>query len=159
MNFALRFALAAVAALSLTACESAVTKPNGIAKVVSTTSFGMCAGYCKTTLTITEKEAVLVREAWGRGAGANLPTQRHATPLGAQEWADIAAAATSAKIDGLPDVIGCPDCADGGAETLTVVGEGRNKTVKFDHGAALPEAQALLDRVRALRTRLMPKEE
>jgi hypothetical protein len=119
----------------------------------------MCAGYCKTTLEISEKEAVLTREAWGRGAGANLPKQRFAAPLSVQEWQDIAAAAAAAKIDALPERIGCPDCADGGAESLTIVGPGRNKTVTFDHGAALAEAQPLLDRVRALRTRMMPKEE
>jgi hypothetical protein len=83
MNVALRFALAAVTALSLTACESGAMKSSTITKVASTTSFGMCAGYCKTTLEISEKEAVLTREAWGRGAGANLPLQRFATPLGA----------------------------------------------------------------------------
>jgi hypothetical protein len=65
--------------------------------------------------------------------------------------------AQEAKLDGLPAVIGCPDCADGGAESLTVIGTGGTKTISFDHGAAIKEAQPLLDRVRALRTRLMPK--
>jgi hypothetical protein len=119
----------------------------------------MCAGYCKTTLEVSETEAVLVREAWGRGAGANLPPQRFATPLTATEWNDIAAAAEAAKIDGLPERIGCPDCADGGAESLTIVSAKGAKTITFDHGATIAEAQPLIDRVRALRARLMPKEE
>lgn len=159
MNFMMRFALAAIAALSLTACESGAMKPSAVTKVASTTSFGMCAGYCKTTLEISEKEAVLTREAWGRGAGANLPLQRFATPLSAQEWQDIAAAAEAAKIDALPERIGCPDCADGGAESLTIVATKGTKTITFDHGAAIAEAQPLLDLVRALRTRMMPKEQ
>lgn len=159
MNGFRRIGLAAVAALSLASCESGAVKPAAVTQVASTTSFGMCAGYCKTTLEISEKEAVLTREAWGRGAGANLPKQRFAASLSAQEWQDIATAAAAAKIDALPERIGCPDCADGGAESLTIVGPGRNKTVTFDHGAALAEAQPLLDRVRALRTRMMPKEE
>jgi hypothetical protein len=159
MNVALRFALAAVTALSLTACESGAMKPSTITKVASTTSFGMCAGYCKTTLEISEKEAVLTREAWGRGAGANLPVQRFATPLSAPEWQDIAAAAEAATIDALPERIGCPDCADGGAESLTIVSAKGTKTITFDHGATIAEAQPLLDRVRALRTRMLPKEE
>jgi hypothetical protein len=159
MNSILRFGVVAITALSLTACEGSATKPLAVTKVASTTSFGMCAGYCKTTLEISEKEAVLTREAWGRGAGANLPVQRLTTPLAAQEWQDIATAAAAAKIDGLPETIGCPDCADGGAESLTIVGPGRNKTITFDHGAAIAEAQPLLDRVRALRTRMLPKEQ
>ncbi len=159
MSKILRFGLAAVAVLSLAACESGAMKPAAITKVASTTSFGMCVGYCKTTLEISEKEAVLTREAWGRGAGANLPLQRLTAPMSAQEWQDIAAAAAAAKIDALPERIGCPDCADGGAESLTIEGPGRAKTITFDHGAAIAEAQPLLDRVRALRTRMLPKEQ
>ncbi len=158
MNGFLRFGLAAIAALTLSACESGAMKPLAVAKVASTTSFGMCAGYCKTTLEISEKEAVLTREAWGRGAGANLPQQRSTAPLSAQEWRDIASAAEAAKIDALPETIGCPDCADGGAESLTIFSAKGTKTITFDHGAAIAEAQPLLDRVRALRTRMLPKE-
>ena len=118
----------------------------------------MCVGYCKTTLEIAEGEAVLTREAWGRGAGANLPLQRFTAQLTPQEWQEFAGLAAAAKIDGLPERIGCPDCADGGAESLTIVTAGATKTITFDHGAAIKEAQPLLDRVRALRARLTPKE-
>jgi hypothetical protein len=158
MNSFFRFAAVCTVALSLTACESGAMKPSAVTKVASTTSFGMCVGYCKTTLEISEKEAVLTREAWGRGAGAILPVQRLTAALSAQEWGDIAAAAEAAKIDALPERIGCPDCADGGAESLTIVSAKGEKTITFDHGAAIAEAQPLLDRVRALRARMLPKE-
>lgn len=154
----LRVGIAVVAALSLAACESGVTQAGGVTKIASTTSFGMCAGYCKTTLEISEKEAVLTREPWGRGAGANLPLQRFSAPLTPQEWQDFAADAAASRIDGLPETIGCPDCADGGAESLTIVSAKGTKTITFDHGAAIAEAQKLIERVRALRTRMMPKE-
>ena len=156
MSFVLRLGLVVVA-LGLAACESGAVKSAGITKVASTTSFGMCVGYCKTTLEISEKEAVLTREPWGRGAGANLPVQRLTAALSSQEWEQIAAAALAAKIDALPETIGCPDCADGGAESLTIVGLKGTKTITFDHGAAVAEAQPLLEQVRALRTRMMPK--
>lgn len=156
MSFVLRLGLLVVA-LGLTACESGAVKSAAVTKVSSTTSFGMCAGYCKTTLEISENEAVLTREPWGRGAGANLPVQRLTAALSSQEWGEIAAAAAAAKIDALPETIGCPDCADGGAESLTIVGPNGTKTITFDHGAAIAEAQPLLERVRALRTRMMPK--
>ena len=99
---------------------------------------------------------LLTREPWGRGAGANLPVQRLTAALSSQEWEQIAAAAAAAKIDALPETIGCPDCADGGAESLTIVGLKGTKTITFDHGAAIAEAQPLLEQVRALRTRMMP---
>jgi hypothetical protein len=113
MKLALNLGLAAIAALCLTACEGDAGKGSAVTKVASTTSFGMCMGYCKTTLEISANEAVLTREAWGRGAASGLPTQRFNVALSAQEWNDIAGAAAAAKIDGLPETIGCPDCADG----------------------------------------------
>ncbi len=100
---------------------------------------------------------MLTREPWGRGAGANLPVQRLTAALSSQEWEQMAAAAAAATIDALPETIGCPDCADGGAESLTIVGPKGTKTITFDHGAAIAEAQPLLEQVRALRTRMMPK--
>jgi hypothetical protein len=115
-----RFGLAIAAALSLAACEGGAPSASpGVRKVASTTSFGMCAGYCKTNLEISEGQAVLTRESWGRGAGADLPPQRFTAQLSPQDWQEIARLAAAAKIDALPDVIGCPDCADGGAESLT----------------------------------------
>jgi hypothetical protein len=158
MNSALRVGLAALAVLGLAGCErAAVSNPN-VMKVVATTSFGMCVGYCKTTLEITAAEAVLKGEVWGRGADSSQPPQRRAAPVTSQEWEEIAAAAATAQIDALPETIGCPDCDDGGAESLTIVGPQRSRTINFPHGAAIPEAQLLLDRVRELRTRMMLQE-
>ncbi|GAM97458.1 hypothetical protein U91I_01084 [alpha proteobacterium U9-1i] len=152
-------ACAIAASVWVSACASApASAPTEVRQIVSTTSFGMCVGYCTTRLEISEGQAVLIREArGGRGAPQNLPEQRFAAPLSAAEWQDIARLAASTNLQSLPDVIGCPDCADGGAETLTINGAG-SETVTFDHGATVPQAQPLLDRVRALRERLMPKE-
>lgn len=158
MNTRTRMVSAVLALSLLAACQSVTTEPSAVSKITSTTSFGMCVGYCKTTLEITATEAVLIRESYGRGAGANLPLQRLTTPLSAQEWQDIAAAATAAAaaFDTLPERLGCPDCADGGAETLALVGPGRDKSVVFEYGDSLAGVQPLLEQVRALRTRLSP---
>ncbi len=160
MNFRARFGLvvALAVALGVAACDSGTTAASGVERVVSTTSFGMCVGYCSTRLEISAGQAVLVREGGGRGDGANLPAQRATTSLSASEWQEIVRLAKAAKFDGLPDVIGCPDCADGGAESLSVVGPGGTKTVKFDHGAGVEALQPLLDRVRELRAKLTPKD-
>jgi hypothetical protein len=151
------FGLAAViAALGLAACGGGGAAPSEVGRVVSTTSFGMCVGYCSTRLEISEGEAVLVRSARGGRGAPELPDQRFSAALGADEWAEIARLAAAAKLDGLPAVIGCPDCADGGAESLTIEGAGGAKTITFEHGAAIAEAQPLLDRVRGLRMALTP---
>ena len=145
------------AALALAACAGTPSAAPQIKQIVSTTSFGMCVGYCTTTLEISETQAVLVREArGGRGAPQGLPAQRFSVPLSASEWKEISGLAAQTDLKALPPVIGCPDCADGGAESLTINAAKPGRTVSFGYGADLPEAQKLLDRVRALRTKLTP---
>jgi hypothetical protein len=117
----------------------------------------MCVGYCSTRLEIAQGQAVLERTAHGGRGGQDLPPQRFTATLSDVEWQEIARLAEDTKLDGLPDVIGCPDCADGGAESLTIVGPKGSKSISFDHGAAIAQAQPLLDRVRALRAKMMPK--
>lgn len=145
----------AAALLSLSACATSAAPTSApVRQVVSTTSFGMCVGYCSTRLEISESGAVLIRSSRGGRGGAQLPDQRFTAVLGAGEWEEISRLAANSRIGSLPAVIGCPDCADGGAESLTI-GE---RTITFDHGANIAEAQALLERVRAIRARLTPAE-
>lgn len=151
------FLAAVVLALALGACATDAPAPVGVRQVVSTTSFGMCVGYCSTRLEISEAGTVLVRSSRGGRGGVTLPDQRIAAPLAAGEWQEIAQLAANARIAALPDTIGCPDCADGGAETLTIAGA-TERTITFEFGARIEEAQPLLERVRALRTRLTPAE-
>lgn len=150
----------AIPALALLAACASGAAPSGVTRVASTTSFGMCVGYCTTRLEISEGQAVLIREARG-GRGAPNPTQtpqRFTASLTPAEWQEIQRLAANADLDTLPDVVGCPDCADGGAEGLTIESAAGSETVSFEFGATLAPAQPLLDRVRALRERLTPAE-
>jgi hypothetical protein len=147
-------------ALALSACASAAAPPAEVTRIVSTTSFGMCVGYCRTRLEISEGEAVLIREASG-GRGAPNPAQtpqRYSTPLSPSEWQEIQRLAARVDFDALPETVGCPDCADGGAESLTVEGPSGAESVTLEFRATIPQAQPLLDRVQALRTRLTPED-
>lgn len=85
-----------------------------------------------------------------------LGSQRFSLPLSPSEWRDIQRLAASADFDALPDVVGCPDCEDGGAEELAIERAGRLEIVSFELDANLPPAQPLLDRVRAVRARFTP---
>jgi len=151
---ALAFCFAAAA--TLVACDKPAA--SGVRRVVSTTSFGMCVGYCSTRLEISEGQAVLVRTSRGGRGTQELPDQRFTQTLTPDEWQAISRLAGEAKLDGLPPVIGCPDCADGGAESLTIVTPSGDKTISFEHGATIAQVQPLLERVRVLRTALTPKE-
>lgn len=151
---------ASIVALALAACANTTTAPaTGVTRVVSTTSFGMCVGYCTTRLEISEGQAILIREArGGRGAPQGLPDQRFSAPLSAAEWEEIQRLAARADLEALPAVVGCPDCADGGAESLTIESPDGAESVSLEYGAMLPQVEALLERVRALRDELTPAE-
>ena len=156
MTSRLKFVVVA-AGMFLTACVSPPpSPPTSVHQIVSTTSFGMCVGYCTTRLEISPGRAVLIREArGGRGAPQNLPEQRFTTILTPDEWDAFATLAANANLSGLPPVIGCPDCADGGAESLTIVGD-QSRSIAFEFNSNVEQAAPLLERVRALRTRLTP---
>ena len=144
--------------LALASCASAAApQASSVTRVVSTTSFGMCVGYCMTELVLTEGQAVLTRlPRGGRGAPSLAAPQRSSMPLTASEWAEIQRLAAQADFDALPDVVGCPDCADGGAESLTVESASGAESVSIEFRADVREVQPLLDRVRQIRERLSP---
>jgi len=150
----LKFGAAALA-LALTGCASATTAPPEVRQIVSTTSFGMCVGYCATRLEITEGQAVLVRDGRSGRGSAELPDQRFTQTLTESEWQEFARLAANTNLAGLPPVIGCPDCADGGAESLSINGA---SPITFDFNASVAQAQPLLERVRALRARMTPEQ-
>lgn len=146
-----RLPVPALLALLLTpACDSP-SRPSEIALVRATTSFGFCVGYCQTTIEITADQVVYVKEGW-----QGEPPLRRTGTMTSSEWNDLRRAVDRARLEALPDVIGCPDCADGGAEAVGVVAADWSKTVTFDHGDDVPQIQPLLDRVRAIRRRFEP---
>lgn len=159
MNFrtSLSAAMLLAVATVLSSCDTTGSSVPAVTRIVSTTSFGMCMGYCRTQLEITSTKVVLVREPGGRGA-PTLPIQRFERPLAPGEWNSLAQSAASARFAGLPETIGCPDCADGGAESLSVSDARGTKSVNFDHGKDITELQPLLNQVRDIRASLTPKE-
>ncbi|MET0182759.1 MAG: hypothetical protein ABW199_07730 [Caulobacterales bacterium] len=155
----IRMACFVLMAACLAACASAPAAAPQVTQIVSTTSFGMCVGYCSTRLEISASQAVLVRESRGGRGAQNLPAQRFTAALSESEWNELTRLAANTRLETLPPVIGCPDCADGGAESLSITTAQHDPhSITFDHGATIEQAQPLLDRVRALRTRLTPAE-
>lgn len=151
MRFSPRFLILAAACTAM-ACDSSPSAPDTVTAIRTTTSFGFCVGYCETTLEIGTDLMSFVEES-RRG---ELPTRMRSAPLSSAEWDSLIDALDQRAIERLPDVVGCPDCADGGAESLEVIAADWRKRVTFEHGARMPELQPLLDRVRALRGRFTP---
>ena len=70
------------------------------------------------------------------------------TPL--SFWQKLQSLADYNAIKDLPERIGCPDCADGGAEWLELSRSNETKRVTFEPPAGLPQQAALLAELKKL---------
>ena len=72
-----------------------------------------------------------------------------------EEFQELLGAVDMQALQALPNVLGCPDCADGGAEWIEVEIGNTLKRVTFEYGAAIPSIQPLLDLVRERRAEIL----
>ncbi len=126
--------------------------------IKSGSSFNMCTGPCFQEMSFNEFQMVLrVREYKGEGGLSKLKVEskRAVTP---KEWAEIESLVDQQALNALPKVIGCPDCADGGAEWVEILSPDFVKKVTFDYGKPPTEIKELVDRLRETRESLAPQE-
>lgn len=139
--------------LTLAGCDSG-TSASDVSVVELVQSFGFCPpdAYCTTRLRVASGQAIVTLESRASG---NLVSRRQ---LRADEASAIARSAAATRFDGVASVIGCPDCADGGAESLSVTAEGRTRTVTFEYDAQVAALEPLLGQMRSVMatTRPMP---
>lgn len=150
---ALPLVLVSATALAAAACGDGPGDSTRVEVVEWTSSFGFCppAAYCTTRLRVSGGQAVLTLES------RESPTVTNSARLDAVEETSLRDAALRVRFDRLAPVLGCPDCADGGAETLSVItGRGEN-TVRFEFNASVDELEPLLGQVRALAADLRPE--
>ncbi len=115
----------------------------------SGTSFGFCAGYCNKDMELIGTKATFTKSS--PRDPAKYPTRICIKTLATNKAADLNVMAQFTEFRKQPEVIGCPDCADGGMEYIEVqVGELRHK-VKFDYGKTIPGFDALVKELRTQR--------
>ena len=112
----------------LSACSNELVF-NNIARVNYGTSFGECVGYCKHEVTLSSNKATYKCSSWN-------PTVQTITK---EDSIRVSALDSICKVDttsffDLPETIGCPDCADGGAEWLEIeMISGKTHKVTFEY--------------------------
>lgn len=103
---------------------------NEIIQVKYGTSFGECVGYCKMDLTISAGLVKFDKSGW-------IDTIRTVTFTKIQDESNWYFFQSELKVTSfldLPPVIGCPDCADGGAEWLEIeLANGVKHKVTFEY--------------------------
>ena len=102
----------------------------------SGTSFGFCIGYCNKTLELTANKVIFTNNS--SHDQLKYPTKTCAGTVSAATWATLKAALTNTGFSQESEIIGCPDCADGGAEFIEIEQSGKKHRVTFEYGKTIP---------------------
>ena len=115
----------------------------------SGTSFGFSTEYTNKDLELVGTKATFTKRSLRNPD--KYPTRTCTKTLTTNKAAELNVLSRFSEFRKQPEVIDCPDCADGGLEYVEVqVGELRHK-VKFDYGKTIPGFETLVKDLRAQR--------
>ncbi|MBP7884673.1 hypothetical protein KAZ93_00525 [Patescibacteria group bacterium] len=97
-------------------------------------------------MTITSEKITVQKN--GREKGTSLPEITEYFPISTTQWKTLLDSLDYKKFNALNEVIGCPDCLDGGAEWIEI----GDKKVTFEYGSSIPEISNLIYTLREIRT-------
>ncbi|WP_424963284.1 hypothetical protein [Ekhidna sp.] len=109
------------------------------------TSFGMCAGYCIQTLKISEQE---VSKTVIPRMDQNL-TEKTCSAA-SNGFSSLLSKVDLVAFMDLEETIGCPDCADGGAEWIKISTPERSKKVTYEFGKEPDAVKSFIGDIREL---------
>lgn len=116
--------------------------------IITGTSFGMCLGYCVLEATVTMDSVTYESSSWQKD---KYPAKLYRESISSEEWDKLVTLIDMDTFEKLDDVIGCPDCADGGAEWIEIKMGDRKKKVTFEYGNSLEGMKELLNQLRIIR--------
>ena len=112
--------------------------------------FGMCGGYCKSEVEIVNRDVVFIASSW---SNPSYPDTMLNGNISIQEWDSLIESVDMDSFLSLDDIIGCPDCADGGGEWIEITKVDTLKRVTFEYGETVESIQSLIEKVRVIRER------
>ena len=80
--------------------------------------FGFCNGYCKSEVGIVNRDVVFIASSW---SNPSYPDTMLNGNISIQEWDSLIESVDMDSFLSLDDIIGCPDCADGGGEWIEII--------------------------------------
>lgn len=104
--------------------------PTDIEYIKYGTSFGECIGYCKNDITIRDSEIDFHKSGWDKTD--SLPEFSDKESLDTKHWTELINKINIDSFFKLDSVIGCPDCADGGAEWIEIKSKGKTHKIIFE---------------------------
>jgi len=131
--------------LSLSACKKGNIK--NLNSIAYGSSFGMCAGYCSSNLLISDLKLTFSKSKNGQSAD----TKTCSKTISEADVTAIKNELNISKISNLPEVIGCPDCADGGAEWISINADGKQYKITYEYGKAPKELEVAVAKLKVLK--------
>ncbi len=110
-------------------------------------SFNMCLGYCMRQVEITESDITFLARGWN--FTDTIPDITCSQDITSDEWYELYSKIDMDAFNSLPEFIGCPDCADGGAEWIEISKEGDAHKVTFEYGDAPEEVESYINILRS----------
>ena len=94
------------------------------------TSFGECVGYCNSDILLRAGLVTYTSSGWVNSVETITCTE----PLSVESWNSFKNGLNFSNFLKLPETIGCPDCADGGAEWIEIEAiSGKKHKVTFEY--------------------------
>ncbi|MCM4164378.1 MULTISPECIES: hypothetical protein [unclassified Arenibacter] len=129
----------------LLSCEKNEVNPSDIKQLGYGTSFGMCVGYCKNEMLLKSDTVIYTRSGWNKQVDS-IDCKENLTQL---SWDSIKKMVDLNEFFSLQEILGCPDCADGGAEWLEIENfSGKKYKVTFEYGKAPEELETIINALR-----------
>ncbi len=150
----MKIALVSLLLMGLVRCsdQPLVTAENAAAESVvirSGTSFGMCMGYCNKDMELVGNTATYTKSSLRDPA--KYPTRTCTQTMTESKAANLSSLTKFTEFLKLPESIGCPDCADGGAEYLELQLGQQKHRVTFENGKTIPGFETLVKELRTQR--------
>ncbi len=117
--------------LLLTGCEKNNNLSSEIEYVKYGTSFGECIGYCANDITINSQEIDFHKNGWD--TQGLLPEISDTENINSTYWTELIEKINIDAFLSLDSIIGCPDCADGGAEWIEIKSKEKTYKVIFEY--------------------------
>lgn len=131
------FIISSLIAFVVSQCGKQTLEPevDGASMIIrSGTSYGFCIGYCQRELTLIGTSAQYVM----RDNRKELPEKTCSGTISGEEWNALTSKVNFTTFQQQPERIGCPDCADGGAEFVEIESGGKKYRVTFEANKTIP---------------------
>lgn len=143
----MKYAILLISSLFLFSCEDAdVLSDEEVPSIKYGTSFGFCVGYCLTDLEVSTDRLYYVNYGHDNSVSPETKTMIYTQ----KKYLDILSLVDQEKFLALDPVIGCPDCADGGAEWIEMTIGNRTKKVTFEYGKEIEGIEDLTLKLREI---------